>query len=154
MLEFLSNEQDLKFLVKQLGITVFSGLLSNISFDIQENFYGRFNGYKGISSAIGNPNFLTSFAYPLLLMDLLRVACVLGEDQSNRMNHKGREVLFKSIKWLIPVAVVGINTFYEKTVKHAYIDNPESDIWAGVAAAGVFLVREAALEVKGFNKSK
>ena len=114
-----------------------------VAFRIQENAYGRPNEMAQVSAGLGNPDYLTSFAYPLCLMWLLRFVALEGEMENRSLGHKNLEKFFRQARWLIPVAVAMINVAYEVTSRPAYHDNPTLDILAGFAAAGVGLGLEA-----------
>lgn len=114
-----------------------------VTFRIQENAYDHSNEMAGVSAALGNPDYLTSFSYPLALMWLLRSVALLGETENRDMGHKTLEKVFRQARWAIPVAVAMLNVAYEVTSHPIYHDNPILDILAGFAAAGVYLGLEA-----------
>lgn len=112
--------------------------LTVVAYQIQENFYDRFNQWQGVSQALGNPNFLTSFAYPLGLMYCLRSVAVWCEEQNRSLNHTALEKVFQASKWVIPAGVALLGVAHEVISKPRYVDDPLLDVLATFSAGTLY----------------
>lgn len=58
--------------LKSSALTLVGIPTSKFAYEIQENFYGRPNSLNHVSEFLHNPDYLTSFTYPLTLMFAMR----------------------------------------------------------------------------------
>lgn len=144
-------------MVPNMGLSVFGVVGYNLTFEIQENLYGRINQFAGVTEKLGQftglrPDYLTSFTAPLALMQLSQWGALMGQVEAERFNHQGREKMFKMAKFLIPVAVAGLFVAYEISGVHLngteYLDNPIADNMATLGALGISMMTALVSEKK------
>lgn len=132
-----------RFLVNGVGPPSVNLWVAVAAHRVQENAYQRYNSWRKYSEAMGNPTYLTSFGYSLLLMSFMRTVAVAGEEQARAMGRRGAERFFRGARWLIPIAGAVLNAAYEMVAKPTYTDSLAQDIGAGIVAGVVYLGLEA-----------
>jgi heme exporter protein D len=116
--------------------------LSALGYNISENVYSRFNALRPVAEFLHNPDYLTSFAYPLTLMYSLRFVISMGIDGAELVNNPMLAEIYKKAVLIIPVAVMGLDILYEATSKPTYADHPILDVLACSLAMGVYFGAE------------
>jgi len=127
--------------IKSPTLTAISAAGSELAYRLQENVYGRPNDLKGFSEFLQNPDYLTSFTYPLTLMYMMRSLFVMGKYMDKQMggNQIADKIYDIGIK-LTPIVAVGLNVWHELASKPDYTDHPALDILAGCTAGMVYVL--------------
>lgn len=116
-------------------------ILSKMAYDIQENVYGRNNKWFKTAEALGNPDYLTSFTYPLLLLFAIRTFLQDAIYLSERMGERPGSFILETYKFFLkwaPAFVWSLNVWHEISRRPSYKDNMFSDIMAGSVAIGAY----------------
>ncbi len=111
-----------------IGSLVFFVFGMWISYQIQENSYGRFNGFQPISNALGYPMYLTTFCY-------LLGGC-LGFFGIAMLGQPDPDELSKIIGWT--VIVWNICQEIDQIIRNPYPDSHIMDIIVGTLAVKIF----------------
>lgn len=128
------------YVAKSSALVAAGVYASDLSFRIQENVYGRPNDLENVSNLLHNPDYLTSFFYPLTLMYAMRSFFELGGIINKEMGNTGVSKTADLIVRMTPLIVMGINMWNELCLKSDYTDKPAVDLLVGAAACVTYIM--------------